>query len=70
MKFGGETLKVQCIIPRHAKDTIDKIDSVLGKFLGLSAEAIDFIVNYEYKYRLGADTGDEEELAAPENPDE
>jgi hypothetical protein len=60
MKFGGQTLEVQCIIPRHAKSVIDDIDSVLGGFLGLTAAAVDFITNHEYKYRLGADEEDAE----------
>ncbi len=60
MKFGGETLKVQCIIPRHSKDVIDEIDRVLGRFLNFSDAAIDFIIGYEYKYRLGADEQDED----------
>jgi hypothetical protein len=60
MKFGGDTLRVQCIIPRHAKDIIDQIDLSLGNFLGLSEAAVDFVTNYEIKYRLGVDKDDEE----------
>jgi hypothetical protein len=28
---------------------------------GFTAEELDFILNYDIKYRLGRDTGDEEE---------
>jgi len=53
MRFENETLRVQCIIPRNAKDIIDQIDRELASFLQLSPASLDFIINYEYKYRMG-----------------
>jgi hypothetical protein len=61
MRFGGETLRVQCIIPRHAKPVIDEIDCVLAEHYGFTVDELDFIVNYDIKYRLGADTEDDDE---------
>jgi hypothetical protein len=47
---------------RAAKQIIDKIDSVLATHYALSIDEIDFIVNYDIKYRmgLGVDNGDDE----------
>jgi hypothetical protein len=33
----------------------------LAGHYGLSAEELDFIINYDIKYRLGRDAGEEEE---------
>ena len=36
-------------------------DRVLARHYGFTAEELDFIINYDIKYRLGADSeGDEE----------
>jgi len=32
---------------------------VLGEHYGFTAEELDFIINYDIKYRLGADEGEE-----------
>jgi hypothetical protein len=37
----------------HSKPIIDEIDRILARHYGLTAEELDFIVNYEIKYRLG-----------------
>jgi hypothetical protein len=50
---GKGNLRVQCIFPMTAKPLIDEIDLALGGFLGLGAETVDAIQNYEIKYRLG-----------------
>ena len=34
---------------------------MLAKHYGFTAEELDFIINYDIKYRLGRDGGDEEE---------
>jgi hypothetical protein len=39
---------------------IDEIDTVLAGHYGFTAAELDFILNYDIKYRLGRDTGDEE----------
>jgi hypothetical protein len=38
-----------------SKPIIDEIDSVLGRHYGFTGEELDFIINYDIKYRLGAD---------------
>ena len=55
------TMRIQCIYPRLGKTIIDEIDRVLAKHYRLTDEELDFIVNYDIKYRLGADADDEEE---------
>jgi len=45
--------------PRHSKGLIDEIDVVLAEHYGFSAEELDFIVNYDIKYRLGAGADEE-----------
>ncbi len=39
--------------PRHSKHIIDEIDRVLAKHYGFSDEELDFIINYDIKYRVG-----------------
>jgi hypothetical protein len=34
------------------KETMDQIDRVLGKHYGFSEEEIEFLINYDYKYRM------------------
>ncbi len=47
--------------PRESKPVADDIDTVLARHYGLTAEELDFIVNYDIKYRLGRDAEAEEE---------
>lgn len=44
-----------------AKDIIDGIDAVLAKHYGFTDEELDFIINYDIKYRMGRDAEDAEE---------
>ncbi|MDE0483662.1 MAG: Eco57I restriction-modification methylase domain-containing protein, partial [Candidatus Poribacteria bacterium] len=39
--------------PRHSKSIIDEIDRVLAKHYGFTDEELDFIINYDIKYRMG-----------------
>lgn len=39
--------------PRKSKSIIDEIDRVLAKHYGLTGEELDFIINYDIKYRMG-----------------
>jgi len=39
-----------------AKEIIDEIDNVLAKHYGFTGEELDFIINYDIKYRMGQDT--------------
>ena len=38
---------------RKSKSIIDKIDKVLAKHYGFTEEELDFIINYDIKYRMG-----------------
>jgi hypothetical protein len=42
-----------------AKPIIDEVDRVLAKHYGFTDEELDFIINYDIKYRMGQDSGDE-----------
>ena len=47
--------------PSLSKPILDEIDFVLAQHYGFTEEELDFIVNYDIKYRLGADaSGDED----------
>ncbi|NCC60778.1 MAG: SAM-dependent methyltransferase [Verrucomicrobiae bacterium] len=53
MKYKHDTLTVQCIVPKFAKPIIDEIDKVLAKHYGFTEEELDYIINYDIKYRMG-----------------
>jgi hypothetical protein len=42
-----------------SKAIIDRIDAALAQHYGFTDEELDFIVNYDVKYRLGADIDEE-----------
>lgn len=39
--------------PKHSKPIIDEIDRVLAEHYGFTDEELDFIINYDIKYRMG-----------------
>ena len=39
--------------PRYSKHIIDKIDTVLAEHYGFTEEELDYIINYDIKYRMG-----------------
>ena len=43
------------------KPILDEIDTVLAAHYGFTAEELDFIVNYDIKYRLGRSTETDDE---------
>ena len=59
MKFKHDNLTVQCILPKGSKHTLDEIDTVLAKHYGFTEEELDFIINYDIKYRMGLSGGSE-----------
>ena len=61
MRFKHDTLTVQCIYPKASKSLIDEIDRLLARHYGFTEEELDFIINYDIKYRMGADTEEEAE---------
>jgi len=60
MAFSHDTLTVQCIMPKASKAIIDEIDLALGSHYGFTDEEMDFIINYDIKYRMGQDSGEDE----------
>lgn len=42
--------------PNNSKSIIDEIDTVLARHYGFTEEELDFIINYDIKYRLGRDS--------------
>ena len=46
-------MTVECFYPRLSKTIIDSIDTVLAAHYGLTDEEVDYIVQYDYKYRMG-----------------
>jgi len=53
-KFQG---RVHPLVPR----IFDNIDQVLAAHYGFTDEELDFIINYDIKYRMGRDAESEEE---------
>ena len=49
MSVEGQQVKLTC------KDTelVDKIDIILSEYYSLTEEELDFIINYDIKYRMG-----------------
>ncbi len=46
---------------RYSKSIIDEIDAVFSRYYGLTDEELDFIINYDIKYRLGDELNNSEE---------
>jgi hypothetical protein len=55
------TIQNQYFFQGQSKPIIDEIDTVLAAHYGFTAEELDFIMNYDIKYRLGRDAGNDEE---------
>ena len=49
----GGRVRYQRFTPRLAKPIIDEIDRVLAEHYGFTDEELDFIINYDIKYRMG-----------------
>jgi hypothetical protein len=54
-------LVIQSFQPRLSKPIIDEIDTVLAQHYGFTPEELDFIINYDIKYWMGADGGNEDD---------
>lgn len=57
-KYRGETPCYE-ITASMAKPIIDEIDKVLAKHYGFTEEELDFIINYDIKYRMGDELNEE-----------
>ena len=49
----GGNIRYQRFTPKLSKPIIDQIDRVLAEHYGLTEEELDFIINYDIKYRMG-----------------
>lgn len=47
------TMKKQHFFIKYSKPIIDEIDKALAKHYGFTEEELDFIINYDIKYRMG-----------------
>ncbi len=47
--------------PARSKPIINEIDKILAKHYGFTEEELDFIINYDIKYRMGGELNNEEE---------
>lgn len=56
-KYGK--LSMQVFQPRLSKSVADEIDKVLAAHYGFTEEELDFIINYDIKYRMGDELGEE-----------
>ncbi len=54
-------LSIQTFQPRLSKPIIDEIDRILGKHYGFTNEELDFIINYDIKYRMGQEGAEDSE---------
>ncbi len=53
------TLNIQCFYPKKSKAVIDSIDNVVSKHYQFTPEELDYIINYDIKYRMGDELGKE-----------
>ncbi len=47
------TMKKQYFFIKHSKPIIDEIDALLARHYGFTEEELDYIINYDIKYRMG-----------------
>lgn len=59
-KSSGQTVQDEYYIS-SAKNIIDEIDKILAQHYGFTDEELDFIINYDIKYRMGQSNQDDEE---------
>ncbi len=58
-KQNGEKKEYYRYFPQKSKYIIDDIDKVLAKHFGFTDEELDFIINYDIKYRMGDELNEE-----------
>ncbi len=59
-KFGK--MKIQAIYPKFSKNIIDEIDDTLAEYYGFTPMEVDYLKNFDVKYRMGKDLDDDEDL--------
>ena len=56
-----DSIELESFKLNASKPIIDEIDKVLAKHYGFTEEELDFIINYDIKYRMGDELNNEEE---------
>lgn len=54
-------MRKQHFFIKYSKPIIDEIDTVLARHYGFTDEELDFIINYDIKYRMGDELNNSEE---------
>lgn len=54
------TMEKQHFFIKYSKSIIDEIDKVLAKYYNFSEEELDFIINYDIKYRMGDELNEQD----------
>jgi hypothetical protein len=60
IKKNGDKIILWEIHPSASKPIIDEIDTVLAEHYGFTEEELDFIINYDIKYRMGKQNEEDE----------
>ena len=58
----NDDIEIESFRINKSKSIIDEIDKVLAKHYGFTEEELDFIINYDIKYRMGDELGEESNL--------
>lgn len=66
-KYKTGDIQFQQFFPIRSKPIIDQIDTVLAQHYGFTEEELDFIINYDIKYRMGKALFGEEENGEDED---
>ena len=56
----GKTSIEKSYYPRYSKKIIDKIDEQLAKILDLNVDEVDYIKNYDIRFRMGKESNEDE----------
>ena len=59
--YGQSQVFYEEYYPSKSKPIIDEIDKVLAKHYGFTEEELDFIINYDIKYRMGDELNNEDD---------
>ena len=51
-RLTGEVI-IESLTPARSKPLLDEIDTEFAKYYGFTDEELDFIINYDIKYRMG-----------------
>jgi hypothetical protein len=54
----GDLIEYEEFSASHSKSIIDEIDRVIAQHYGFTDEELDFIINYDIKYRMGRDNSE------------